>query len=742
MHPNSGRLLLCCAPLFLLAATVPGIALAQIDTTGNPNDTTVNLKGVTVSGDRDTVKAAPERVDVNSTETKDIITKTKIEQLGTTTDFLFTLDDLPNSVVWDGGGNTISGAKIVMNGFDQTRINFQLDGIPINDPGSYSFYSYQYAQNDIIKSIVVTPGAGNASVVGLSAIGGNIAINTDNADPDFYLQPRLGAGSYNKYEQAGKISSGTFLQAYAPTSFYVAGTHTTSQSFFENNSGSRDNLAFKSNTSLLGGTLTTFFDLNNQAYSYNEGCTLSAIQSSGQSCNFYNNTSGSDNNTIFNYNSFRNWIAYADYSLPIGKATVDEKFYYYFANGYGAEGNDVYLTSTAKSRSLVFEPSYERSYQWGDILKADIPLPYGLTLQPGLWFQLDQSRHYENVESPTSSQQLQNPVYYEFVSTTTATPYFNLNFKPIEHLIVDVGAKYLILNRDYNAPTMAQVAGQTPTQKTAEYYSSDFRNLLPSIGANYEFLSGWHAYANYTRNARPPGYSEFYEVSGNFSLEAGLKPEKTNNYMAGVYFNKGPFEGRISAFDTHYQDYILNLSVATPGGGSGYVTQVANVGSAHYTGGALALTYLITPWLQGFANIGVEKTWLDRFGSGPASYAPNQTQSAGLFANYHGFSSTVSVDHAGQRAELYINTDEGVNSFNYLTLKSLTTVNASVGYDWKTHAPILKELDTHLALRNLTNSRLPVDYNVGFANDYNPENPLRVLNTPFSVFLTIDAKLF
>lgn len=673
------------------------------------------------------MKPAPERVDVNATETKDIITRTKIEQLGTTTDFLYTLSDLPNTVVWDGGGNTVSGAKISLNGFDYTRINFQLDGIPLNDSDSYSFYSQEFAQNDIIKSLVVTPGAGNAAVVGLSAIGGNIELNTDDPDHDFYLQPRLGAGSYNKYEQAGKVSSGTFLQGIAPTSFYAAVTHVSAQSFFQNNSASKTNVAFKSNTKLFGGTLTTFFAQNNQIFAYYEGCTQANINTYGDSCNFYNNTPSSKNFTGLNYNRYLDWIGYIDYTLPIGPAKLDNKYYYYEGHGYGANGANV---GTAKT--LVLEPSYNLTHRWGDIIKATIPLGHGLTLEPGGWFQMNRTEHYEANQSIATSQEVTPRVYDEFVRTLTSTPYVNLSGKPVERLAFDLGVKYLLLDRDYYAPA--------PTQNPPEYYTTQFRKLLPSVGVNYEFLTGWHAYANYTRNLRPPGYSEFY--TGNFAYNSGLKAEATHNYATGVYLDKGPFEGRVTAFYTSYQNYILNFSVPNPTGGSGSVTEVINVGDAHYGGAAVTMTWLMTPWLQSFLNLGVLKTWIDGYGSGAAPYAPNQTQSIGLFANYHGFSTTLSVDHAGQRAYLFTDPFGGKNPVQYLGLPSMVTANASVGYDWKPRTTWLKELDTHLALRNVGNNRAVIDYNVGSFNSFNPNDPLLVLNPPFSVFLTVDAKLF
>lgn len=743
MHPKFGRKFRL-ASMFLFSAAAPGVVFAQSGTAD------AELQGVTVGATRSEVKAAPEQVDVNATETKDIITRTKIEQLGTTTDFLYTLSDLPNTVVWDGGGNTISGAKINMNGFDYTRINFQLDGIPINDAGSYSFYSYQYAQNDIIKSIVVTPGAGNAATVGLSAIGGNIAINTDDADSHFYLQPRLGAGSYNKYEEAGKVSSGTFLQGIAPTGFFVAATHTTSQSSFQNNSGSRDNVAFKSNTALFGGKFSTFFDYNNQAFAEYDGCEQSGINSVGDSCNFYNsnpiNSSTSAGakagqyNTSLNYTSYRNWIAYADYTIPLGaKSNIDEKFYYYSGNGYGGSGYAEYLSAAATTETLTFQPEFEKTNQWGNILKADIALGHGATLQPGMWFQMDKSQHYAYYENPNTGEQIANPYYDEYVRTLTSTPYLNLNLKPFENLIIDIGTKYMILDRDYFAPAQDPFPTTTVNQKGDQYYTTQFRNILPSIGANYEFSPGYHLYANYSRNARPPGYSEFYE-SGDFQVENDLKPEKTNSYQAGMYLDRGPFEGRATVFDTHYQDYIQNLSVSN--GGSGYLTEVRNVGDAHYVGATLALTYLFTPWLQGFANLGVIKTWIDQFGSGPAAYSPNQTQSTGLFANYHGFSATVSIDHAGQRSYLYVDSYDGTNPATYLTLHSLTTANASFGYTWKLQNPWLKEVDTHVALRNISNNREPVDMNIGAANSYSTTNPLYELNTPFTAFFQVSAKLF
>jgi iron complex outermembrane receptor protein len=73
------------------------------------------------------------------------------------------------------GGN---GGTIRIRGFDQSRIAFTFDGLPLNDAGNYAIYSSQQIDPELVESVNVNFGATDVDTPTASAAGGTVNYRT------------------------------------------------------------------------------------------------------------------------------------------------------------------------------------------------------------------------------------------------------------------------------------------------------------------------------------------------------------------------------------------------------------------------------------------------------------------------------------------------------------------------------------------------------------------------------------
>ncbi len=73
------------------------------------------------------------------------------------------------------GGN---GGTIRIRGFDQSRIAFTFDGLPLNDAGNYAIYSAQQVDPELVESVNVGFGSTDVDTPSASASGGTVNYRT------------------------------------------------------------------------------------------------------------------------------------------------------------------------------------------------------------------------------------------------------------------------------------------------------------------------------------------------------------------------------------------------------------------------------------------------------------------------------------------------------------------------------------------------------------------------------------
>jgi iron complex outermembrane receptor protein len=111
-----------------------------------------------------------------------------------------------NSIFYTDGGSDFGYAYFRLRGIDQTRINFTLDGIPMNDGEDQGFYSSNFPDFlNNISSLQIQRGVG-LSTNGVASYGGSINMLTSKPNEELTSSVRLTYGSFNTYRQAINVA--------------------------------------------------------------------------------------------------------------------------------------------------------------------------------------------------------------------------------------------------------------------------------------------------------------------------------------------------------------------------------------------------------------------------------------------------------------------------------------------------------------------------------------------------------
>ena len=121
--------------------------------------------------------------------------------------YLFT--QTPSVVVTSDGGNGVGYVSMRVRGTDAGRINFTVDGVPVNDSESHGVFWVNMPDfASSVESIQIQRGAGT-STNGAAAFGATVAMQTQRPRLEPYFEASSAAGSFGTF--AHTVRGGTGL---------------------------------------------------------------------------------------------------------------------------------------------------------------------------------------------------------------------------------------------------------------------------------------------------------------------------------------------------------------------------------------------------------------------------------------------------------------------------------------------------------------------------------------------------
>jgi iron complex outermembrane receptor protein len=180
------------------------------------------------------------RADTGMPITQTTLTQKDIKQLYAGQEVVTRLAVTPSITWYSDGGHYTGYSYMRLRGIDQTRINFTLNGVPLNEPEDQGVYFSNYPGFlNSIQSAQIQRGVGISSN-GTTSFGGSV-----NFESPGLLKPRgsevqLSYGSYNTWQVSPQFNTGLLANKWAFYGRYAASgsdgfrehSGTTGQTFF------------------------------------------------------------------------------------------------------------------------------------------------------------------------------------------------------------------------------------------------------------------------------------------------------------------------------------------------------------------------------------------------------------------------------------------------------------------------------------------------------------------------------
>jgi len=171
-------------------------------------DTDLNIFLESFTYDLDAIMITSNRIKEDKPFSFSTVRKEEMEPNNLGQDLPFLLRYSPSMVVSSDAGAGIGYTGLRIRGSDPTRINVNINGIPLNDSESQSVFWVNMPDfASSVEDIQIQRGVGT-STSGAGALGGTIGINTHKIRRDNYIDVTAGVGSFGTKKISAKLGTG------------------------------------------------------------------------------------------------------------------------------------------------------------------------------------------------------------------------------------------------------------------------------------------------------------------------------------------------------------------------------------------------------------------------------------------------------------------------------------------------------------------------------------------------------
>jgi iron complex outermembrane receptor protein len=207
-----------------IALLVSGLFLAAGAHAQSTTDVgTINVEGK--PGGTDTGLIQPE----DSAKSRSSVDRDYISKQGPTSNAYQLINLLPGVSSFGTDATGIYGGGIRVRGFNSDQMGFTVNGVPINDSGSFTVFPQEYQDPENICSVFVTQGSTDTDAPHVGASGGNIGIQSCQPKDQLGGLYTSTIGSDSLRRNFIRLDSGKFLNDMAK--FYISTSHTDGDKF-------------------------------------------------------------------------------------------------------------------------------------------------------------------------------------------------------------------------------------------------------------------------------------------------------------------------------------------------------------------------------------------------------------------------------------------------------------------------------------------------------------------------------
>ncbi len=748
----------------LLAATTDSTAVPAVTATTNATSSDAGASNAKTM----------EAVSVVATgETRQIqkVTSEDIKALPPGSSPLKAIDKLPgvNFQAADPWGAYEWSTQITLHGFDQSRLGFTLDGIPLGTMSYGVINGLQITRaitSDNISTVELAQGAGALGTASSSNLGGTVQFFS--ADPDNVAGARINQsiGSDGTHRTFVRADTGD----YHGFSMYASYDHADTNKWKGYGDQKSDQINVKGVYQWGDGNRISLFVDSSRRKEY-DYMDLSLVSQKALGWNWdYLQPNWAEAVQIANaYNGHGAYPAELS-KLPAGYDLVDATYYagggirrdnltglsgsFNLGGGttlnlggyyHGDRGEGQWATPYVASSATV--PIAMRTTDYGlDRTGVTGSLQFtfgGNDIELGVWGEnandnqernyFPLSGQYNYLSNFYASEAPFARGFFQNYDTTTRMAYLEDTMHLLDdRLTVNFGAKSL--NTTTTAESLFPSALAAGRVKASD-------GFLPQAGVDYKLDSNQDIYASYSKNLATYGILPFSQSQASFNAGKGtLKPEESQTFELGYRMHGDTFEASADAYFTRFSNRLLSVSPCPA-----VVTCLAilnNVGSVKSTGLDLALIWKPIEHVRWLNSLSYDSSKYqdDYLNNGVVATAgkyvvgiPTWMLTSDVSYAAGAWSANLDAKYTGRRYITYIN-DSAVPSYWLL--------NAGVNYDLGALS-VLKDVSLGLNVTNLTNKHYfaTTGTNGYVASDPTGQNQTLMAGAPRQWFFNINAKL-
>jgi iron complex outermembrane receptor protein len=694
----------------------------------------------------------------------------QIEQLPAGISPLKAIEKLPgvNFQSADPFGAYEWSTRITIRGFNQNRIGFTLDDVPLGDMtyGNHNGLHISRAiPSELVGRAVLSQGTGGLGTASASNLGGTVQFFSAELADAFQARIQQTFGSDSTRRTFGQLQSGEFA---AGTRLSLSVVDGRTDKWKGDGPQKQREYNLKVVQPVGEGKLTAFYNYSDRAETDYQDLSKDIVRRRGTEWdNYYPNwnaavaaatacNASGQNDAIacddayWNASGLRkDHLGYIAAEIPFSEAvTWKANVYHHGDKGQGLWGTP-YVPTPGGAPLSVRTTEYDLK-RTGIVTSLDWKLGEH-EVNAGIWYEdnnFNQARRFygePNIAAPTRNfmdfqdNPLQTQWEYDF-KTTTRVLHLQDTWTVGEALRVNAGARSVWSKNEANTVVGALKTGTLKADKP----------FLPQLGVNWSLTDQTELFAAASKNVRTFASSG---TSGPFSTSAAgfaairdvVKPETAINVEGGVRFRGDTYEALLSAYHVDFKNRLLGI---TQGPGIvGNPAVLANVGSVSTRGIEAALNWRPDSRFNWFTSASYNDSQYDddyftTNSSGVSTRVPVSGkqvtdtpkvllksevtyQSGGYFVH-------ADVNRTSKRYYTYLN-DGGVDAY--------TLLNAGFGYHFGAFS-MLKKFTLQADVTNLTDKTYysTIDSN-GFAvSDTTGTNQTLLLGAPRQIFVSLKAQ--
>jgi iron complex outermembrane receptor protein len=612
-----------------LTALAAGTAFAQEAATATPGKAEVVITGKKLGMGLMVTEDAP--------KARSTITAEELEKQRPTGNAYEALEMLPavNSYNYDATG--LFGGGLTLRGFNSDQIGATINGVPVNDSGSYSVYPQEYVDQENTCQQFVTQGSTDVDSPQVGASGGNFGIVTCDPEDKQRFRAMLTLGQLSMSKTFLRYDTGLFGENQRQKVF-VSASHAETEKWKGKGRGMRDHIdaAYNytwdrfnyikatilyndaSNNNFLSATKADFAK-NGYYYDYSDTFNghLTPVAGTAQK-----ETANSPAYYNLSKNPFKNAIASATAKFRLTD-NLDIKVVPYYWYGFGtggtqqralAESGTFLNPATGKVTAskdlngdgdtldtvIVANSSVTKTNRPG--VTASATYSYGdHTILGGFWF--ERATHRQT--GPAVGVNADGTMVDEYLQDgqllrSDGTPFESRNWKTIstgyqgflqdtfvtldDKLTINVGVSTRFSKRDFtNYATEASPVAYT--------FKRTDHKVLPQAGIRYRLTADDQLFASIAQNFKAPANFTFAPTSGNVTVVNGVaqytvpvNPETSTNLDIGYRHQTKAIVSSITFYNVNFKDRL-----ATAYDPNTATSVVANVGKVTNQGIELEL---------------------------------------------------------------------------------------------------------------------------------------------------------